>query len=139
MNIRCISDSTLYSQNPDGYIFESPPYTAWKDALFLKKPLQKHRHLTRYFTSLVPLCFCRAGARRRRKSASFQASPHPLNTPYPSSYQSRSAGKYTAATVPSFTTLSTSISAPCSIAACFTMESPSPVPPISRERPLSTR
>lgn len=42
-------------------------------------------------------------------------------------------------TVPSFTLLSTQISPPCNCTICLTMESPRPVPPISRERALSTR
>ena len=45
---------------------------------------------------------------------------------------------FTVTVVPSSGTLSTVMSAPCRLAACFTMERPSPVPPISLERLLST-
>ena len=41
--------------------------------------------------------------------------------------------------VPDPTRLTTDTSPPWSAIACFTMESPSPVPPLSRERALSTR
>jgi|GEM_PF-3262079 len=41
--------------------------------------------------------------------------------------------------VPWFNWLSMTSSPPCALTRCFTMAKPSPVPPISRERALSTR
>ena len=49
------------------------------------------------------------------------------------------SGKRTEMVVPTFSWLSTRMSAPSTRAECLTMDSPSPVPPTSLERLLSTR
>ena len=49
------------------------------------------------------------------------------------------SGTQTKNVVPAPSWLSTHTRPPCSCAMCFTIDRPSPVPPVSRERPLSTR
>jgi len=48
-------------------------------------------------------------------------------------------GSRTVKVDPTFSSLSTSTVPPCALTMCFTMERPSPVPPVSRERARSTR